>query len=221
MLGLSLATKHVLIFLPIWLFMRQDGWRRRVVYGLVPGVLFCASFLPWIYDGWWGIYDNVISYRSFSNAPLVNALTLGSLDAGALATIGSAVFILGMVAIGWASRRLPAITAVMVMLVALVVLAPGMANQYLAIPVAAMAVAPNVWFSAFTVGGTLLLIGDPDGLGVESLVVPMFDRDVVGRAHIYDTLILVLAVAGLQWWRRARATSTRVVVDAEVAPVTG
>jgi hypothetical protein len=201
LVALSIIFKHILIFLPVWIGMRQRSWRRRLAFAATPLAVFALSFLPWIYDGWWGIYDNVIKYRSFSNAPLVDALTLGLLDAEALATVGFGVFVAGILGIGWWARRADHVTAFLVMLGAVVILAPAMANQFLAIPVAAMAAFPNAFFGLWTVVGTWFLIGDVDGLGFRSLLPPFLDQADVEKAA-YNVPALLIATGGLVWLHR-------------------
>ena len=203
-LSLSIIVKHVLFFLPVWLGMRQRDRQRFLVYSAVPMLIFGASFLPWIIDGWQGIYDNVLSYRSFQNAPLVNILTFGTLGPDALAQLGSLLFFAAMVAVGWLVRGRSSLTMLMAMLVAVVVFAPATANQYLAIPAAAIAAYPNIVFGLFAVAGTVFLVGDPLGLGFDGWVLPFFDRDRVTDDRIYDVLILLLAAGAAWWWLRDR-----------------
>jgi len=203
LLGLSIIFKHVLFFLPLWMGLRQRTWRRGIAVVMIPWVLFAVSFLPWIYDGWWGIYDNVIKYRSFSNAPLVDALTLGLLDADALGTVGFVVFIAAILVVGWWVRGQDHVTAFLVMLGAMVIFAPAMANQFLTIPVAAVAAFPSALLGIWTLGGTWHLVGDSDGLGFSGILPPFLDRAEMGTA-VHIAPVLVLAAGGWHWFRRLR-----------------
>lgn len=199
LLGLSLIVKHVLFFLPLWMGLRQRERRRALLITAVPILMFAASFLPWMADGWTGVFDNVISYRSHANAPLIDVLTLGTLSADWLWRVGSVVFFAGMVVLGWVVRRLDHEWTFLAMLVAVVVLAPGVANQYLAIPMAAVAAAPNVFFGAWIAVSTYFLVGDFDGLGYRHILPPLLRHEVAGPRDAYNVPIAVLA-AGALWW---------------------
>ena len=69
LLGLSLSTKHILFFFPIWLAMKQDQWRYKLLAVVVPYAIFLLLFVPFWSGGSEGITNNVFLYRSFNNAP--------------------------------------------------------------------------------------------------------------------------------------------------------
>lgn len=62
-LGLSLTTKHILAFLPlIFLFRKEISVKAKVMYLILPSLIFAFSFLPFL-DAWANIKSNVIGYQ--------------------------------------------------------------------------------------------------------------------------------------------------------------
>ena len=47
LLGLSITTKHVFAFLPIWFLFRRMSWKRKALSFMLPLAIFAASFLPY------------------------------------------------------------------------------------------------------------------------------------------------------------------------------
>ena len=71
LLSLSLITKHIMYAFPVYvLFSTRIKTRKKLLYALVPPLLFLASFLPYWAEGAEGIIRNVFMYRSFGNFPL-------------------------------------------------------------------------------------------------------------------------------------------------------
>ena len=165
LLALSLVVKHLLVFVPVWLAARQATWRRRVVVMAVPWGVFGLSLLPWVAGGREGIVDNVLTYRSNANAPLLVLLT-GELPPEMLA---SAVFVAAMLVGAVATRTLRLPEMLLVHLAVLVVFAPAIANQYLAIPLIGLVVWRTPWLWVWTCATTAFLVVDIDGFAVESL----------------------------------------------------
>jgi len=50
-LGLSLATKHVLFAFPFWLAVKQKGLGQKVIVVLVPVLVFLSGFAPYWHEG--------------------------------------------------------------------------------------------------------------------------------------------------------------------------
>ena len=76
LLSVSLITKHVLWAFPLWLLLNTTiSAKKRVMYALVPPIIFLLSFIPYLNEGWQGILQNVFMYRSANNFPLL-ALTI-------------------------------------------------------------------------------------------------------------------------------------------------
>ncbi len=71
-LGLSLMTKHVLFAFPLWLAVKQRGWKEKLIVLLVPVGIFLIGFLPYGMGAADGVIDKVFLYEPYSefqNAP--------------------------------------------------------------------------------------------------------------------------------------------------------
>src|SRR5690606_5516152 len=102
MLGVSLATKHLLFLFPLWIALRTGlDWRRRLATFLLPFGLFSIAFVPYA-SAWKEIFSNVIAYRSVKNAPLWNVV----LPDAVLNAVPAAWFtVVVLMAFGWLFRR--------------------------------------------------------------------------------------------------------------------
>src|SRR5262245_20779499 len=67
-LVVSLAVKHILIFLPLWFLFRPGASRRERALSLLPFAIFGASFLPFVSEerGLEGVIEHVLMYDSFN-----------------------------------------------------------------------------------------------------------------------------------------------------------
>lgn len=173
LLGISLVTKHVMFFFPIWLvFWKPLGkLRYRALYaGLAYGI-FGASFLPWWADpsSRAGILKNVFSYKSFYGDSLVGRLIglfapVESFDALFFHCFhlhnGLQMLWMGfMLATGIVLAAKDKRELFLLYLMTLYVSSPSMAWQYTVIPMIAAAVYYGLWESlAFIVAGTIALL---------------------------------------------------------------
>ncbi len=140
-LGVSLAIKHALFAFPAWLAFREPTWGRRAQALGIPVAVFLASFLPYWSDGAAGIVDHVLLYRSSGSSELWFFL-----PAGGAAT---AFFVSALLLAGLQWRRRSVWDLMLRYLVLVVILAPAEANQYLAIPLAAVAAGHNWLYGGY------------------------------------------------------------------------
>jgi len=169
LIGLSLCVKHLLFVFPAWLALKEPTWRRKLVAGGLPVAIFLASFAPWWQAGHAGIAEHVFGYRSFENAPVWQVLLPRFLYGALPMTV---LFVTALALAGMALRGWDRWHSLLAYLVALVVFAPAIANQYLAIPVAALAVWWNRPFRVYTVLAALFILFQADGLGLARLLNP-------------------------------------------------
>lgn len=217
LLGLSLIVKHIFFLFPLWLALRARRWRDRFIALALPVGMFAASFLPFAASGADGMLHNVFLYRSFQNGLVSRVISSGIGDA-----LPAAIpFILLLAAFGLAVRRLPPLRAALVYLVALVVLSPAMANQYLAIPMATVAAALNPAYLVYAASAVLVILSNDDGLGLHLFepLGPGASGWLDGR-FAYD-LPVVLLTLGLAWqlwaWRSSAKDDGAGAVEEDAA----
>lgn len=206
-LGLSLVVKHILVVLPLWLAMHQPTLVRSVAMAVVPPAILVASFLPFVADGGAGIVANVIEYRSAENAPfhtwLVPRLVQRHVDEVML--FGGMLLVLG-----WLWRHRPPVERLLLYTVAVVVFSPGLYNQYLAIPAAAIAVFVNAVYVVYTGTATLYLVADGSNLGNLTVreLLPGFlvraEMDDLPYAYLITLLAIGLALTAVELYRQRR-----------------
>ena len=162
-LALSLSTKHLLFFLPIWLAFKQERWSQKLLIVVIPYAIFLGLFVPYWDLGQTGIINNVFLYRSFNNAPFwtvfAPAIFLKVLPPVIL--FFSALFVLGLI---W--RKKPLLETYFLYLISVVVFSSAIANQYLAIPTSAIATQWNWAYALFTAFSTVYLTVDWAGLSI-------------------------------------------------------
>jgi hypothetical protein len=150
-LGVSLAVKHVLIFLPLWFFFHPGSSRPRRLLSLLPYGIFAASFLPFIGDerGLEGVIEGVLMYGSFHLDAFFPHLVQTAIPVKAIEVLFARVpifpgfkfvWLVAMLLVGFAVREKRHLEQLLVYLAAIVVFSSAVADQYLAIPLATCAV---------------------------------------------------------------------------------
>ena len=207
-LGLSLVVKHLLVVLPVWLAMRQRSLKRSAVMLVLPPAILVGSFLPFVAEGGSGIVANVIEYRSAENAPFHGWLLPRLLQrhVSEVMLFGGVLLLLGL---AW--RRRPPVEQLLLYTVAVVLLSPGLYNQYLAIPAAAMAAFMNVGYLAYIAASTAYLVADGSNLGnlgVRELLPGFLVRREMGDlpyAYLIAVLAVGLIITAMEiYWHRTR-----------------
>ncbi len=135
-LGVSLLLKHVLAFLPVMLFARAD-FRRYWIQLIFPYVIFAFGFVPFVTsESLDSIVQNVFLYQSVHNVGLpkgvikaINPDLLLSHPIFFLALLFGWLLFLGLQAREWKVFHFFALA-----LAGTTAMLPGMAVQYLAIP---------------------------------------------------------------------------------------
>jgi hypothetical protein len=217
-LGLSLIMKHGLFLFPAWIAFRACMKRRWWVAAASMGIpysLFLLSFvffldsrLPYL------IPTEIIQYRSVNNYPLLHVLQpflkmVPVIGGFILSYTPFQVFIFTLCVLGICWHKRPLEEMLYLYLLSLVVFSSAIANQYLSIVSAAIAVYPNIFFMLYMLTGSIFLIGDVEGMNIP--LVSQAVRQVAGgdRMVHYEILITVL-FAGLllmqakKWWPRRK-----------------
>ena len=193
LLGVSLTVKHVLLAFPLWLAIKEKGFERKAAAALVPPAVLMLSFVPFLSEGRGGIAANVLRYRGHDNAPFWHAV----LPAGLQPLISPFVlFALALLVLGFVWRRHDPLDLALLYLVAMVVFAPSIANQYLAIAIPAIAAFPSLFFLPYQVLAAWLLTIHPDGLHNAWLRDRSPGQLVAERVGLrtYDPVIMALSL---------------------------
>ena len=162
LLGLSLSFKPVFLILPLWLALRPGPWRPRIFRLLAPlvlfGLIFASAFLVYPPRE---IIEKVLQHSGANNSPFINAFVPQQLAPWVLEQGGGKfAFLVLLIAAGWLFRKLPAFELALAYSLSAVVFSWAMVNQYLAGPMAAVAIFLNlgllIWFllSSLYLGGS-------------------------------------------------------------------
>ena len=179
LMGTSLATKHVMLFFPLWiLFWRGRPVTQRIMYCLLAYALAAAAFVPFATSpaAIVGISENVIHYRGLGGGLFPQLVSLvAPLEQFAawfswvprLSPL-DLVWAMAMVLPGIAIARKFPRDSLFVYLIALLAYTPSMAEQYLAIPVASCAMYWQRWQSWAYIVIALALLSS-SGVNIGSL----------------------------------------------------
>lgn len=170
LLGLSITTKHLFFFFPVWLVFRalaSRDWTRAAIAILIPYSLFFVSFLPFIDEGGLnGILSNVFLYRSSNNAPFFQVFVPAAIQSISSPMLWLLFF---MAVFGVCLQKTRPFILAAIYLGVLVTFAPAMTNQYLAIPSVFIAIFPNPFFVIFALVSLYHLLIKPDGLHLQAV----------------------------------------------------
>jgi hypothetical protein len=188
LLGLSLMTKHVLFAFPCWLAVKQKGFANKFLVVFLPVAVFLAGFIPYWRVGEHGIIQNVFLYRSVSNEYFYDLFLPPCLQH----TVGSlAVWLACLGAFAFICRKKDAIDSLLFYTAVLVATSPAITNQYLAIPVAFIAIRTNCLTVLYTLVATVHLITDQDGLHILG-ILPAIPPNI-------PVYVLVVALVWVTW----------------------
>lgn len=160
-MSLSLITKHILFLMPVFLLFREGlPLKKKLIYVAIPPFLFLLSFIPFALssqEALQGIIQNVFLYRSFNNSPLLVMLYT---RIGFPSNYRIIVFIGLMCAVGFLIRKKKYSFdySMMIYLIAMVTFSSAIANQYLAIPMAALCILKTGLYKYFYMAATFVFL---------------------------------------------------------------
>ncbi|WP_136414726.1 hypothetical protein [Herbaspirillum sp. ST 5-3] len=186
-IGLSLSVKHLLFVFPLWMAFRERIWSRRLFVLLVPYLVFMSGFVFYLPQGLQGIISNVFLYKSFDNAPFW-AIFAPSVVFNAFPKIDLFISALALLGI-WARQKSP-LESLHLYLISLVTFSSAIANQYLSIPTASIAVFWNWAYALYSLVGGLYLTVEGNGLHLEYVRNLLHWNGSTG----YHWLIFLLAI---------------------------
>ncbi len=161
-LGLSIATKHVLFAFPLWLALKQKRLVTKIVVLVLPVSLFLLSFLPFWQAGYPIILRNLTEPRlGWNNGIFWNYLP------GFIKLILSreTIFLSALALFAVVFRKKNPLDSLLLYTCVLVIFASIINNQYLAIPTAFISVYPNIFFILYTLAASFYIFADNIGLG--------------------------------------------------------
>ena len=171
LLGLSLAFKPVFLLLPLWFALQKAPLTVRLFRLLVPGLVFAAALATaFIAYPASTVVSKVLGHGGANNSPFVNAFVPQQIAPWFLENQGGKiVFLVLLVAAGVLFRRLPPFELALFYSITALVFSWAVANQYLATPMAAVAIYLNVGFLVWLLMSSLYLGGDPATLNIPGL----------------------------------------------------
>ena len=140
-LSLSIITKHLFIFFPIWLLFKN--LKKNLVY-ISSYIFFAISFIPYILRfsnkdlpvghslndiGIYGIFNDVIKYRASNQYPLLSLLSFININSYKI--WGSLFFYLAVLLVGFYFRNQSSENSVLIYLLCIVAFTPGFQGNYL------------------------------------------------------------------------------------------
>jgi len=200
-LGLGFMTKHAFFVFPLWLAMRDGSLRRRALLLVGAPSIFLVGFVPWLdsRDAVEGVINRVFRHPG-GRAGVVRDL-LDAPQSGGRYLLSYVVWVVVLVALGWALRHVDVCVSAIVFLLANLAFAPGFANQHLVLGVAAASVllAPELLL-AMTLG-SLLVLQNSDGAHFQFFMPRWFELE--GHMYAWIQAVLWVWFARLGWraWR--------------------
>ena len=192
--SLSLIMKHIFAFFIVWIFFsKQLPLRKKALYICIPVIAFLVSFALYCrtdIEAWNGVLNNVFQYASFNNAPLYGKV---------LELIGipkekyKVVFVIIMVVAGFLFRNYDLNEQILLYTICMVAFSSAIANQYLAIPVAALAVLGHKISLLYNFVGFIYLLASGDGLALNR-VATAFPTIFGNQQNSYRIECFILAV---------------------------
>ena len=168
LLGLSLSFKEVFLVLPLWIAMRTGSWQRRLLYLIVPYVIVAACLgAAMLRYSSHEVIHYVLQHSGANNSPLVWTFVPSQFAPWFLSHSGGKVlFLVLLVAAGWLFRRMPLFETGLLYTITAVMLSWAVVNQYLASPMAAVAVYLNAGLLVWLVLASIYLLGSAEVLNV-------------------------------------------------------
>jgi hypothetical protein len=166
LLGLSIATKHILFLLPLWLAIKEKTWLRKFLMAFIPVAIFLISFLPWWSEESLFIIRHVFSYESQNNGIFWSLFTPQFFNS----YIGyKNLFIIALFITGFIFERKNKLETFYLYLLCFFMFSAATANQYFSIPLIAIAVFFNSYFLIFSVCAFTFFLAEDSGLNLIEL----------------------------------------------------
>ena len=186
-LGISLCAKHILFILPIWLAFKEKSYLNKFIYITIPFSIFLISFLFFSED-YKSILENVFFYKSLNNGPFWSLFAPKVLH---MYLPKIFMFLFCMITLGFYFLKNNVRHTFFYYLICVVIFSSAIANQYLSIPLLALAIFWNIKYFYYTLLCILLFLLDGDALGLK-IFSNFFEWDMRSTRILYHPIILIL-----------------------------
>ena len=186
-LGISLCAKHIMLFFPLWLFLKEKNISKKFLILLIPYSIFFISFFPY-YRDLTHIVDNVFLYSSQDNGPFWTMFVPKIFH---MYFEKKTMFVLLIITLGFIFKNKNWLNSYLFYLLSIVVFSSAIANQYLVIPLIALSIWWNSKYFIYTFLCCLVFILDGDALNIEYFS-NILDWNLRYTRMLYYPIILVL-----------------------------
>ena len=201
LMGFSIAIKQVLIFFPIWLFLRPGAFKTKFYQLVTPYLIFCAGFIPWAtsFERIQVLVGEIFPRRGRSGLllTLLGAEYDGTIRGTNFDDLAhravSVIFILLVIFIGWLMRQRQLLDSLIVYLLVIVAFAPAYSQQQLILPLIALFVYSTIELKIFYLLTLIFMIQNSDELGYEFLFPHFFRLNGTIYAWL-QVLLLIFAL---------------------------
>jgi len=186
LVGLGLSIKHVFLLLPIWLALRPGPLKKRIFYLVVPYSVFALSLLGPFLSARDTIIDSMVQYSGANNSPVLYAFLPDQMMTWVVAWQGPKVFfVIALIGSGYLFRHVRLFEFTLIYTISAVVFSWAIVNQYLAVPMAGIAIWMNLGFIIWLLLSSVYLWGDTTAINFPLLnqIQPhmLLEYDVVAK----------------------------------------
>ena len=166
LLGVSIATKHILFLFPFWLAIKEKTLLRKFLMASIPPAIFLLSFSPWWSEESDSILRYVFSYNSINNGIAWSLFTPQFFNS----YIGyKNLFLISLFILGFVVEKKNKLDTFYLYLICFFLFSSSIWNQYFAIPVLAMAIYFNLYFLIFSIFAFIFFLMNHVGLNSAEL----------------------------------------------------
>ncbi len=194
LMGISLCAKHILFLFPVWVAYKEKNFIKKILIIFIPYLIFLLSFWSYLPGQFDSILKNVFLYSSWDNGPFWGIFAPYFIHFFIPKKI---LFIGSLLLLGLFFQKKNIKEIFYLYLIAMIVLSSSIANQYLAIPVMAMAIFWNTFYGAYTIACSMLFLVDRTALEIEWLS-DLLNWNVGLSRYSYYVIIFLLSIGLLK-----------------------
>jgi len=186
LIGLSLSIKHVFLLLPVWFLMRPNPIAKRLTFFIVPYLIFGLSLAIPFLSATETVMRTMVQYGGANNSPVLYFLLPDQLMPWIISVDGTKIFFAAaLIFSGFLFRKVRLFEFTLIYTITAVVFSWSIVNQYLAVPIAAIAIWMNIGFLIWLIMSSIYLWGEATTINfpLVNLIQPhtFLEFDVVAR----------------------------------------